>query len=179
MSSTPNSGTEISTASAELSAGFPPVSRADARLLILGSLPGTRSLAKQEYYGHPQNAFWPIMKELVGACGTYAERCQHLRNQRIAVWDVLASSIRPGSMDADIDIASARPNDFLAFFDTHPEIERIGFNGQKSAQLFRRFIGESLDQPMREHVVLPSTSPAYASMSRAEKIVYWRAFVEA
>ena len=118
------------------SAGFPPVAHADARILILGSLPGQRSIAAQQYYAHPQNAFWRIMAELTGGHGNYDERCVALTANRIALWDVLANSVRPGSLDADIQVATAEVNDFAAFLAEHRRIELICFNGQKAAKIF-------------------------------------------
>ncbi len=142
-------------------------------MLILGSLPSQRSIAEQQYYAHPQNAFWRIMAELAGATGTYTERCAALIRRRIAVWDVLAASVRPGSMDADIDTGSAQVNDFKSFFEEHPDVGRICFNGRKAAQLFERSAAE-LAAP-RELIVLPSTSPAYAAMRFDDKLQHWRA----
>ena len=92
------------------SAGFPPIASTDAKILILGSLPGQRSLELAQYYAHRQNAFWRIMAELFGVEGDYANRCRQLMAHRIAVWDVLASSVRPGSMDADIQLERIRAN---------------------------------------------------------------------
>ena len=159
----------------DASAGFPPIERADARILILGSLPGVRSIAEQQYYAHPRNAFWPIMNRLFGIEGDYASRCRQLTAQRIALWDVLASSVRPGSLDADIRLDSARVNDFETFFDRHPDIELIAFNGKKAEQLFARFVTATA---MRDGVIrigLPSTSPAYAGMPLSGKLTAWRA----
>ena len=157
------------------SAGFPPVEDADARILILGSLPGVRSIAEQQYYAHPRNAFWPIMNHLFGIEGDYASRCTQLTAQRIALWDVLASSVRPGSLDADIRLDSACVNDFETFFAQHPDIELIAFNGRKAEQLYARFVTA---EAMREDAVkisLPSTSPAYAGMPLSGKLTAWRA----
>ena len=81
----------------EPSRGFPPVARSDAIVLVLGSLPSSRSIAEQQYYAHPRNAFWPIMKSILGVDGSYEERCGQLIAHRIALWDVLASSVRPCS----------------------------------------------------------------------------------
>jgi hypoxanthine-DNA glycosylase len=172
MSSTRSPVTSESTA---LAHGFAPVARADARVLILGSLPSQRSIARQQYYGHPQNAFWRIMGELVGATGSYAERCAALVDHRIALWDVLEASVRPGSMDADIDLGEAQVNDFILFFDSHTDIRRVCFNGQKAAQMFERFAPGVAGS--RETVILPSTSPAFASMRFEEKLRRWRAAV--
>lgn len=152
--------------------GFPPIAAPDARVLVLGSLPGDRSIAAQQYYAHPRNAFWPIMEALLGIHGSYEARCDRLKAQRIAVWDVLASSVRPGSLDARIDLDSAMANDFTTFIAAHLQLERIAFNGRKAEQLFRRFVelpGDSI-----ELVGLPSTSPAYAAMPFSGKLERWR-----
>ena len=157
-----------------VSTGFPPVERADASILVLGSLPSERSIAEQQYYAHPQNAFWRIMKELFGVEGDYSSRCHKLTESGIALWDVLMSSYRPGSMDADISISEATPNDFASFFERHRSICLIAFNGKKAEQLYRRFVvplGIARDVA---RVVLPSTSPAYASMSFSGKLAAWR-----
>jgi hypoxanthine-DNA glycosylase len=157
-----------------LSSGFPPVEREDATILILGSLPGQRSIAEQQYYAHPQNAFWRVMAEVLGIEGDYPERCRQLIENRVALWDVLVSSFRPGSMDADISLSQATPNDFAAFFEQHASVRLIAFNGRKAEQLFGRFVdprGIAGDIP---RVVLPSTSPAYASLSFSGKVAAWR-----
>lgn len=159
----------------EPSEGFPPVARSDARVLVLGSLPGRRSIAEQQYYAHPRNAFWPIMHELVGVEGSYADRCEQLVENRIALWDVLASSPRPGSMDADILLENARTNDLEGFLVLHSNIQLIVFNGKKSEQLFEKFVViQSIDNSIRR-IGLPSTSPAYAAMSFSDKLSAWRA----
>lgn len=152
--------------------GFPPIAAPDARILVLGSLPGERSIAAQQYYAHPRNAFWPIMKTLYGVDGSYDERCDQLKAHRIAVWDVLASSVRPGSLDARIDMDSARANDFAAFLAAHRQLERIVFNGRKAEQLFHRFVESP--GPAIDLVGLPSTSPAYAAMPFSGKLDRWR-----
>ena len=155
-------------------AGFPPVARADARVLILGSLPGQRSIAAQQYYAHPQNAFWRIMAELAGVHGNYAERCVALTANRIALWDVLANSVRPGSLDADIQLATAEVNDFAAFLAEHRGIELICFNGQKAAQIFASRAQPGLSKSNIRRQTLPSTSPAHAAMSYEDKLSLWR-----
>ena len=157
--------------------GFAPIAAPDANVLILGSLPSQLSLQKQEYYGNPQNAFWRVMGELFGAGPdlTYTNRARTLQQNGIAVWDVLKSSVRPGSMDAAIDLSTARPNDFPAFFDAHPDIELVCFNGKKARELYERLvapqIGGNIDK--LEYKSMPSTSPAYASMSFEEKVRQW------
>jgi len=164
-------------AATSASSCFAPIARGDARILILGSLPGQRSLQAGQYYAHPQNAFWRIMRDLVGAEGTYEQRCAELVKHGIALWDVLAESLRPGSMDADIKLDSAKANDFSSFFLRHPNIERLCFNGQKAAQMYSRFVddaGSGLQQD-----TLPSTSPAYAAMAYPQKLARWRSAIEA
>ena len=158
--------------SAALAHGFPPVARPDARVLVLGSLPSQRSIAEQQYYAHPQNAFWRIMSKLVGASGDYDDRCAALLDHHVALWDVLEASVRPGSMDADIELGSAQVNDFESFFRAHPDLNRICFNGKKAAQMFERFAGSSAGQ--LELISLPSTSPAYAAMRFDDKLARWR-----
>lgn len=161
------------------SEGFPPASRADAHILILGSLPGQQSIAAQQYYAHPRNAFWPIMNELFGIDGSYTQRLSRLADNHIALWDVLASSVRPGSLDSQIQHESARANDFGTFFATHTDIQLIAFNGKKAEQLFGRFVdGDVVGSGIRQ-AGLPSTSPAYAAMSFSGKLDVWRQTITA
>ncbi len=157
--------------------GFPAIARADARILILGSLPSERSLRANQYYAHPQNSFWKIMGEIANAQGSYRERCEALMNRGIALWDVLASSVRPGSMDADIQSETAIANDFSGFLFDHEALKLICFNGQKAAQMFTRMVHLSLDGNELRFASLPSTSPAYASMSYVDKLAKWRSII--
>lgn len=161
------------------SAGFPPIARADATVLILGSLPGQRSIDAGQYYAHRQNTFWKIMSSMYGIEGSYLERCAGLIEHRIALWDVLASSVRPGSLDASIRIDTAAVNDFGQFLVTHTNIHRVAFNGQKAQQLFRKMV--HIDDVRRgiDFRVLPSTSPAYAAMPFSGKLVAWNAALDA
>lgn len=159
--------------------GFPPIADGRASVLVLGSLPSRRSVRERQYYAHPQNAFWRIMDCLVGAGPAlpYPERVRRLTGAGIAVWDVLASSVRPGSMDADIDEATAVPNEFGRFLATHRRIRRVCFNGRKAADMFRRIVlpAEDAPWPVLEYRTLPSTSPAYASMRFEDKLAAWKA----
>ena len=160
------------------STGFPPIAGDDARMLILGSLPSKASLEAREYYAHPRNAFWRIMRAVFGAQGTYELRCARLIERRIAVWDVLASSVRPGSLDAAIDLRSARPNDFETFFASHDAIRLVCFNGRKAEQLFRRFVPAAAYTSSMRLRSLPSTSPAHASMRFEDKLEAWRGAID-
>lgn len=157
----------------ETSEGFPPVASLDARVLVLGSLPGRKSLSDQEYYAHPQNAFWPIMSEIFGVNGNYCERCIRLTENKVALWDVLQASVRAGSMDADIRLDTATPNDFETFLRAHSRIEHIVFNGRKAEQLFHRLVTMARCEHLR-FTALPSTSPAYASMPFSGKLGAWK-----
>jgi hypoxanthine-DNA glycosylase len=160
------------------SRGFPPIARKDARVLVLGSLPSRASLQAREYYAHPRNAFWRIMREIAGAEGDYASRCRSLRERGIAVWDVLSSSVRPGSLDADIDMTSAVANDFGAFLSAHGHIRLVCFNGRQAQAMFRRLVQPGLSGQPLEFALLPSTSPAHASLTIAEKLERWRGIIE-
>jgi hypoxanthine-DNA glycosylase len=158
--------------------GFPPVADGASKILILGSMPGRRSLAEQQYYAHRQNAFWPIMKVLIGAGFelSYAERIEKLHAAGIAVWDVLASCERPGSLDSAIDDSTALVNDFSQFFKRHRRIRRVCFNGRKAADIYRRQVlpEMALEAPYLAHTRLPSTSPAHAAMRFEAKLDAWR-----
>ncbi len=162
-----------------LSSGFPPVARRDARVLILGSLPGVRSIQEQQYYAQPRNAFWRIMGELAGAGPRlgYAARLSQLKRHRIALWDVAAAAVRPGSLDSAIVHASVEANDFGAFLAAHRRIELICFNGAKAAELFRRLVLPALGEPFASipSQRMPSTSPAHAGMPYARKLEAWSA----
>ena len=162
--------------------GFPPISDAHARVLILGSLPGQVSLQRQQYYALPQNGFWKIMGHLFGAGPDvpYAERAQRLVQNGIALWDVCAAAQRPGSLDAAIVHASVVPNNFAAFLASHPKISLICFNGGKAAELYRRLALPRLPASLRaiRTETLPSTSPAHAAMSFEEKLKRWAATLQ-
>ena len=157
--------------------GFEPIARSDATTLILGSLPSQLSLRSGEYFGNPRNVFWKIMGELVDAGPEYSYdvRAQRIITARLAVWDVLRSAVRPGSLDANIDGETAKANDFKAFLREHSQIELVVFNGQKAAALFDRLVirqGDSWNDRL-SLVTLPSTSPAHASMGFEEKLRQW------
>lgn len=157
---------------------FPPIAAAQAHTLILGSMPGRDSLRATQYYAHPRNAFWPIVTTLLDAAATldYAARVALLRSNGFALWDVLASCTRRGSLDTAIDPASIVPNDFAAFFKRHRHIDRVFFNGATAATLYRRHVLPTLDPA--SHTItcerLPSTSPAHAGRSFATKLDAWR-----
>ena len=157
---------------------FPPSSRPDALVLILGSMPGERSLQQQEYYAYPHNAFWPIMAKLFDFSPQlpYPERLERLKENRVALWDVVASCRREGSLDSAIDGNSVQVNDFASFVPAHPQLRAILFNGASVEQLFRRHarpqLGSLIDR--LQLLRLPSTSPANARLSFEQKFAQWR-----
>lgn len=154
----------------------------EARVLILGSMPGAASLAAGRYYAHPRNQFWPLMGEFFAAGPEldYPERLARLADCGVALWDVLRSCERSGSLDAAIRRASCEANDFPGLFALCPGITDLLFNGATSAHSFARLVQPALaDRPLRLHR-LPSTSPAHAGMSFEVKKAIWReAFVAA
>lgn len=175
--------------------GLPPVIGPVCRLLVLGSMPGALSLKMQQYYAHPRNHFWrlvyavfsPVDNERDGtaiAGGTneypaisdsYEERLRFALEHGLGLWDVLAACEREGSLDADIRKPEA--NDFVGLLRVHPTIERIWFNGQAAAQLFRKQVLPDLKaQGLEEALqfgVLPSSSPA-RTLSFETKLETWR-----
>ncbi len=159
--------------------GFPPVAAADARILILGSMPGRASLDAVRYYAHPRNVFWRIMGDLLGAGPAlpYEQRLHKLTAAGIALWDVIAACERYGSLDADIVAGSVQANDFVAFFATHPGIERIYFNGTAAEAAFLRHVLPTLGECRPQRHRLPSTSPAHAARGYAEKLSAWSVLV--
>ena len=149
---------------------FPPVARADAELLILGSMPGEESLSKAQYYAFPQNAFWRIAG---GLCGfdpalPYAKRLAALKKARVALWDVVGTCHREGSLDSSIK--DAVPNDLPALLARCPGLKLVACNGGASYAALRRFFP---DFPLPV-VRLPSTSPAAARLSFDSKLDQWR-----
>ena len=156
--------------------GFPAIAARGARVLILGSMPGAASLAARCYYAHPRNQFWPIVGTVTGAAPQlpYGRRVAALRAADIALWDVVASCHRRGSLDTAIDRASLKVNDFAGFFERHPHVGSVLFNGATAEALFRRLVLPTLGARQLELVRLPSTSPAHAGLSRERKLVMWR-----
>jgi hypoxanthine-DNA glycosylase len=151
---------------------FPPVVRADTRLLLLGSLPGAVSLAKAQYYAHPRNQFWRLVGALIGrdlAAMDYAARLAALLEARIGLWDTVAAATRDGSLDAAIRLHEA--SDLAALVGALPALGAIGFNGGTSARIGRRQLGP---RPGLALIDLPSSSPAY-TVPFESKFAAWRA----
>ena len=152
---------------------FPPIAAPDARLLVLGSLPGDRSLAAQRYYAHPQNQFWQLMSPVVGrdlAALDYDDRLDALREARVALWDVIGSARREGSTDAAI--ADIEGNDLPALIATLPDLRAIAFNGGTALKQGMMLLGR--DRVGAEIVALPSSSPLH-TIGIAAKRPAWSA----
>jgi len=162
---------------------FPPIADPRAEILILGSMPGSASLDANQYYAHPQNAFWPIMGAVLGfdpAVASYAEKTAALKSARIALWDVLQSCRRKGSLDSCIENGSQRVNDFRSFFMQYTQIRQVFFNGAKAEACFRRDVlnKHTADLQQMRLTRLPSTSPAHATLSFVQKRDQWRELLE-
>lgn len=150
---------------------FPPIIETGCTILILGSMPSITSLEKYQYYGHKQNDFWPMMFSLLNETKTddYTIKQQLLTSHQIALWDVLASCEREGSLDSNI--TEEVPNDIVGLLAQYPIIDYILLNGGKAYQSFKKYFPELLTQ--KQCFRLPSTSPAY-TMKREEKREQWR-----
>ncbi len=146
--------------------GFPPIADKQATILILGSMPSEESLRKQEYFAHPRNAFWKITAELFGfdAGTSYAERTVALTKNKIAVWDVMQSCERKGSLDSAIVDETITVNDFETFYKNHPNISRVFFNGAKSESEYLKKVLPNLSGDFRgiKHCRLPAKIPSMA-----------------
>lgn len=158
-----------------LAAVLPP----DTRLLVLGSMPGAASLAAQQYYAHPRNAFWPIMGQLFDFTTDlpYPQRLMQLQAQGIGLWDVLQSCERQGSLDSAI--RAETPNDFASLLQQQPQIRALAFNGAKAAQSFRKLVLPTLaPEQVPALMQLPSTSPAHASLNLTNKLKAWQSICQ-
>lgn len=155
--------------------GFPPIVAPGARILILGNIPGVASLQAHQYYAHPRNAFWPITGELFGfdPAAPYDDRVAALGAAGVAVWDVLRSCRRAGSLDSAVERESMLANDFGVLFADHPTITQVYFNGAAAEKNYRRLV--DVDPAMR-YCRLPSTSPAH-TMRFHDKLAAWRRIV--
>lgn len=155
---------------------FEPIADCNAEILILGSMPGQESLAAGQYYANRRNAFWKIMAELLGfdPDASYETRLHQLKTARIALWDVLRSCTRVGSLDARIDTDSITVNDFQGFFRTHEKIRAVFFNGAMAESAYRQYVLPTVSTVPVSYTRLPSTSPAHASLSYEQKLHAWR-----
>lgn len=153
---------------------FPPIIDNNSKIIILGSIPGVKSLEKQQYYGHPQNKFWKIIFELLNEEFTedYAERINILKKHNIALWDVIDSCERKGSLDSEIKNEEA--NQIEELLEDYPNIKAIFCNGGKSYKNLQKILGKNYKIPV---FLLPSTSPLH-TVSFEKKLEEWKKIVE-
>jgi hypoxanthine-DNA glycosylase len=157
-------------------AGLPPIARRDARLFVLGSLPGDVSLAARRYYAHPTNQFWRLLGSAIGeelAGLDYERRLERLAERRVGLWDVIASATRPGSLDQAI--RDAQHNRIEHLLHKFPEVRAIAFNGATAAAVGRKLIGGP--PPAISLIDLPSSSAAN-TRPLAEKAELWSVLSE-
>lgn len=155
---------------------FEPVIGRHPRVLILGSMPGVKSLQDQQYYAHPRNAFWPIMGSVFSVQwpSDYAERVAQLKQMPIILWDVLQSCVREGSLDANIRADQLQANAIPELLQDYPSVRLIALNGNAAHNLFKRHVVGQISQPEQYILLrLPSTSPAYAGKSIEQKLAEW------
>ncbi|WP_119393585.1 DNA-deoxyinosine glycosylase [Salinibius halmophilus] len=156
---------------------FAPITSANSRIVILGSMPGVRSLNEGQYYAHPRNAFWPIMASL-GLCSLaedYHQRVSELTQSGVSLWDVLSHCERAGSLDSAINSKTEVANELVPWFAGMPELRLLGLNGGAAWQKYHKhFVKPGLHPPQVALVKLPSTSPAYAAMTFEQKLAKWR-----
>ncbi|OIV39916.1 DNA-deoxyinosine glycosylase [Flavobacterium johnsoniae] len=150
---------------------FSPISSPDSNILILGTMPGTKSLELNQYYGHSQNNFWKFMFTIFNEnpSADYETKKALLLKNKIALWDVLQYCDRIGSLDSAIKNEIA--NDFETFLKQHPKIKTILFNGQKAAAFFKKYVHLQKSYTL---ITLPSTSPANAGRSFQSKLEEWK-----
>jgi hypoxanthine-DNA glycosylase len=144
-------------------------------------MPSAVSLSQQQYYAHQRNAFWQIMMALFNATSEndttdYNQRKKILVKNKIAVWDVLQSCFREGSLDTEIQMDSITTNDFNHFFSLYPTIKQVLFNGGKAEMIFVKYVWPQIKEQYGylTYLRLPSTSPAHARMTYQQKLSSWR-----
>jgi TDG/mug DNA glycosylase family protein len=157
----------------DLIAAFPPILEGSPEIMILGTMPGGKSLELGQYYSHPQNQFWRLMGDIYGAARElpYAERIKTLTDNRVAVWDVLKTCVRAGSMDANIKNPIA--NNFNIFFSGYPSIKVVVFDSGTAANFYKRLVAPTATFRM-EYRRVPSPSPAHARLRYEEKLTLWK-----
>ena len=153
---------------------LPPIVDERTKVLVIGSMPGKQSLEKQQYYGNARNHFWPIIGQLfdIEIPENYEQKLELLRSKRIGLWDSIQSCERKGSLDATIK--NEVPNDFQTFFQQYPQIQLVLFNGGKSFEVFKKYVGLTLLGD-RDFQKMPSTSPIPGKNIKTfdEKVEAW------
>lgn len=149
---------------------FPPFVNHDSKILILGTMPGEKSLQLQEYYGNRGNQFWRLLFTMLDlpVSHEYRDKLQLLEDYRIAVWDVLESCEREGSLDSNIK--NECPNDFKSFYASYPKIKHVLFSSKNAAAYYDKYVGRRNDI---SYHTLPSPSGANATKSFQQKLEEW------
>lgn len=149
-----------------------PIINKDSKVLILGSIPGKKSLDKQEYYGNDRNAFWKIIYTLYDTEleEDYDKKIDFIQSKNIALWDVIENCNREGSLDTNIK--NEKPNDFEKLFKDYPKIKHVFFNGGKAADVFKKRVGFDISKDI-EYEKLTSTSPAN-TIKFEKKLDLWK-----
>ncbi|THD30851.1 DNA-deoxyinosine glycosylase [uncultured Flavobacterium sp.] len=155
---------------------FPPLVNQNSKILILGTMPGEKSLELQEYYGNKVNSFWKLLFTLFNRPlpKEYIEKKQLLEENNIALWDVLAYCERTGSLDSNIK--NEKANDFESFYKQYPNIKHVFFSSKNASNFYDKYVGRKKDL---QYSILPSPSGANASKSFLQKLEEWEAILEA
>ena len=155
---------------------FLPLINQNSKILILGTMPGEKSLELQEYYGNRGNSFWKLLFTIFDQPLTenYAEKKQLLIEKNIALWDVLEFCERTGSLDSNIK--NEKANDFKSFYKKYPNIKHVFFSSKNASNYYDKYVGRRSDIP---YTILPSPSGANASKSFLQKLEEWKAIMEA
>lgn len=158
----------------QFKSSFPPIADEHIKILILGSLPGDKSLAESEYYAHPRNRFWKVLAEITSSIfpTNYEAKLKMLSENKIGVWDVVQKAQRVGSLDTNI--LDEVPNNLDEFIANHPNLEIIVFNGSKSQKLYDKYFKR---QPNVKYLEMPSTSPANANYTFERLCEKWKEIV--
>lgn len=157
---------------------FEPIIGRQPKVLILGSMPGVKSLQDQQYYAHPRNTFWPIMGELFSIkwSDSYVQRVEQVKQLPVIIWDVLQSCQREGSLDSNIRSDQLQANAIPQLLLDNPTLVLIVFNGATAEKMFKQHLGSQISHPERYTLLrLPSTSPAHAGKSFEQKLIEWAA----
>ncbi len=156
---------------------FPPIGDSSACILVLGTMPGEESLRANQYYANSRNSFWKIMARFYGFAedSTYQEKTESLKINGVAVWDVMHTCVRFGSIDSNIRQETIKTHDFLSFFREYPKITKICFNCRKAEQEFKRNVFPTLSTKLKciAYMRLPSTSSAMTQKTFEEKYTEW------
>ncbi len=150
---------------------FEPIVDEKSSLLLLGTMPGIKSLEKAEYYGHPQNQFWRLLFAVFGveSITDYNKKKEFLLNYKIALWDVLASCENKSSLDSDI--RNEVVNDFEAFFNKFPKIHTVVFDSLHAEKFYNKYVKNDFGKNFYR---IPSPSGANARMSFDVKLNEWK-----